>query len=140
MAEVMEESKLPYIISLMINERGTLLDGNTIHEAISVIDTHTKTKPLCYMTNCVHPAILRSALSQQENRTEAVRARFCGIQANAACLSLQELDNSCALKTSDAKELAEEFRLLHRDFPLKIYGGCCGTDESHIREMIKVLQ
>lgn len=74
------------------------------------------------------------------NRTEAVRARFCGIQANAACLSLQELDNSCALKTSDAKELAEEFRLLHRDFPLKIYGGCCGTDESHIREMIKVLQ
>lgn len=43
MAEVMEESKLPYIISLMINERGTLLDGNTIHEAISVIDTHTKT-------------------------------------------------------------------------------------------------
>ena len=38
------------------------------------------------------------------------------------------------------KELAEEFRLLHRDFPLKIYGGCCGTDESHIREMIKVLQ
>ena len=52
----------------------------------------------------------------------------------------QELDNSCALKTSDAKELAEEFRLLHRDFPLKIYGGCCGTDDSHIREMIKVLQ
>lgn len=69
-----------------------------------------------------------------------MRARFCGIQANAACLSLQELDNSCALKTSDAKELAEEFRLLHRDFPLKIYGGCCGTDDSHIREMIKVLQ
>ena len=140
MAEVMEESKLPYIISLMINEHGTLLDGNTIHEAISVIDTHTEANPLCYMTNCVHPAILRSALSQPENRTEAVRARFCGIQANAACLSLQELDNSCALKTSDAKELAEEFRLLHRDFPLKIYGGCCGTDESHIREMIKVLQ
>ena len=31
MAEVMEESKLPYIISLMINERGTLLDLSLIH-------------------------------------------------------------------------------------------------------------
>ncbi len=104
-----------------------------------MIDTHTEPKPLCYMTNCVHPAILRSALSQPENRTEACEgALLAAYRLNAACLSLQELDNSCALKTSDAKELAEEFRLLHRDFPLKIYGGCCGTDESHIREMIKV--
>ena len=140
MARAMSDTGIPYIISFTIQKDGKLIDGHTIDYAIRFIDDNVSRKPVCYMTNCVHPAILRSALSQPENRTEAVRARFCGIQANAACLSLQELDNSCALKTSDAKELAEEFRLLHRDFPLKIYGGCCGTDDSHIREMIKVLQ
>lgn len=136
MAKVMEKSKLPYIMSLMISHDGRLLDGNTIHEAILQIDAATISKPLCYMTNCVHPTILNKALSQKENQTELVRNRFCGIQANAACLSPQELNNSKVLKTTSAKELAQDFSLLHSSFPMKIYGGCCGTDDTHMIEMI----
>ena len=137
MAKVMETSRLPYIISLMISRDGMLLDGTTIHDAIANIDAETKTKPLCYITNCVHPIVLKEALSQKANQTELVRTRFCGIQANAACLSPKELDNSDSLKTTTAKELAEEFSLLHASFPMKIYGGCCGTDDSHIIQMIE---
>lgn len=140
MAKVMEKSTRPYIISLMINQNGTLLDGSTIHHAILKIDTATESKPLCYMTNCVHPSMLKEALLQKENQTELVRKRFLGIQANAACLSPQELDNSKSLKTTTAKELVEDFLLLHASFPLKIYGGCCGTDDSHIIEIAKCLQ
>lgn len=140
MAKVMEASKLPYIISLMINQKGTLLDGNTIHNAISYIDAQTHTNPLCYMTNCVHPSILKKALLQNTNQTELVKKRFCGIQANAAYLSPQELDHSSSLKTTSAIALSEEFFSLHKAFPLKIYGGCCGTDDSHIIEMVKRLK
>ena len=132
MAKVMETLSLPYIISLMISHNGTLLDGNTIHNAIEMIDAETQINPLCYMTNCVHPTILKQALSQKANQTELVRTRFCGIQANAACISPQELDSSKSLRTTTAKELAEDFSSLHASFPLKIYGGCCGTDDSHI--------
>ncbi len=139
MAKVMEKSKLPYIISLMISCNGALLDGSTIHNAILKIDTLTKNKPLCYMTNCVHPSILKGALLQKENLTELVKKRFWGIQANAVSLSPQELDNSKSLKTTAAKELAEEFLSLHKLFPLKIYGGCCGTDDSHIIEIARRL-
>ncbi len=139
MAHVMEKSNLPYIISLMVKQNGTILDGTAIHDVISYTDTATQRNPLCYMTNCVHPSILKEALMQKINQTELVKKRFCGIQANASSLSLKQLDNSAILHTSAAKELAKEFSLLHDSFPLKIFGGCCGTDESHIIELIKQL-
>lgn len=140
MARVMEKSTLPYIISLMINPGGTLLDGTFIHNAIQHIDGSTNKNPLCYITNCVHPSVLKKALMQKENSTELVRSRFCGIQANAASLAPHELDGSQILKTTLPKELAKEFYMLHDLFPMKIYGGCCGTDESHISELIKILK
>lgn len=139
MAKVMEMAGKPYIISLMINPNGTILDGHTLHEAIFEIDCRTKQPPLCYMTNCVHPSILRQCLIQPENQTALVRERFCGIQANAACLDPQTLDKSNYMMTSDPDELAISFKALHTEFPLKIYGGCCGTDENHIRALAKAL-
>lgn len=138
-AKIMEKSEKPYIISLMINRNGTILDGHTIHEAILEIDNHTRHQPLCYMTNCVHPSILKECLSISENQSDLVQRRFCGIQANAACRDPQDLDNSTVLLSSPANDLAAALKSLHDQFPLKIYGGCCGTDESHIREMARIL-
>ena len=140
MAKVMEKSNLPYILSLMINRNGTLLDGNTIHHTIDTIDSQTSRNPLCYMTNCVHPSILKEALLQKENQTQLVQARFCGIQANASCLSPQELDNSACLKTTTPTELAESFASLKSLFPLKIFGGCCGTNASHLIKIIEYVK
>ncbi len=133
MARVMQQSGLPYIISLMINSKGTLLDGTSIHDAITSTDAAVKRPPLCYMTNCVHPLILKQALLQKVNQTTTVKNRFCGIQANAACLTPEELDGCAVLQTSTPAQLAEDFYTLHQAFPLTIYGGCCGTDASHIR-------
>lgn len=87
MAKAMELSALPYIISFMIRKDGRLLDGTTINDAIIDIDKNTKRKPICYMTNCVHPKVLKSALTKEYNKTSAVRARFKGIQANTSELS-----------------------------------------------------
>ena len=89
------------------------------------------------MTNCIHPRILKHAL--QKNDTELVRNRFNGIQANAAYLSPDELDKPSETISSSACDLADEMVALCNEFPLKICGGCCGTDDTHLREFAKRL-
>ncbi|SNT07561.1 homocysteine S-methyltransferase [Anaerovirgula multivorans] len=139
MASAMESTGLPYIISFMIKNDGKLIDGTTIHEAISVIDNATNRKPLCYMTNCVHPNVVAKALSRIYNQTSIVQKRFKGIQANTSLLSPEELDNCYDLKTSDADKLANDMLKLYKDFNFKIFGGCCGTDDTHMNEIAKNL-
>lgn len=139
MAKAMERTLLPYIISFMIREDGKLIDGTTINDAIESIDKSIKRIPMCYMTNCVHPDIVYKALSKNFNRTEIVRNRFRGIQANAACLSPEELDNSCELISSTPSNLAESMIKLQKDFNFKIFGGCCGTDDKFIEEIARQL-
>lgn len=137
MARAFETLELPFIISFMINRQGNLLDGTSINDAISAIDGAMAKKPLCYMTNCVHPDVLAQALSKPANRTALVRERFCGIQANAADADACSLDKCGEPVTTGAKELAVCFAALHSEFPMKIYGGCCGTDDTHIREIAR---
>jgi S-methylmethionine-dependent homocysteine/selenocysteine methylase len=133
MAKAMEATNLPYIISFMIRDNGRLIDHTTIHDAINTIDEKTKDKPLCYMTNCVHPSILYKALSVPFNQTDLVRERFLGIQANASNLYPEELDYCCNLKSSDAFSLANDMLKLKLSYPgIKIFGGCCGTDNTHM--------
>lgn len=137
MAIEIEKNEIPYLISFMIYENGIIPDGHSIHEAIVAIDNSTVKHPICYMTNCVHPRILLHAL--QRNNTAIVKNRFKGIQANAAYLSPEELDKPSETMSSCANELANEIVCLNNEFPLKIYGGCCGTDDSHLREFARRL-
>lgn len=139
MAKAMERTLLPYIISFMIREDGKLIDGTTISDAIENIDKSVKRIPICYMTNCVHPDIVYKALSKNFNRTEILKNRFRGIQANAACLSPEELDNRCELISSDPSKLAESMIKLQNDFDFKVFGGCCGTDDKYIEEVARQL-
>jgi len=139
MAKAMEETRLPYIISFMIRKNGKLIDGTTIHDAIKEIDHETERKPLCYMTNCVHPLVLKEALTYSFNNTELVKNRFHGLQANTSRLSPEELDNCVDLKASDSADLAEDMINLNEYISMKIYGGCCGTTKSHMQEIAKRL-
>lgn len=140
MAKAMENTGVPYIISFMIRDDGKLIDGTTIHNAILNIDNATVQKPICYMTNCVHPIVLGKALSFSFNETKLVKERFCGIQANTSSLSPEELDNCCDLKSSDSVSLVRDMMELHQYFTPKIFGGCCGTDNTHIEEIAKRLK
>lgn len=137
MAKAMENTGLPYIISFMIRNDGKLIDGTTIHDAILNIDNATAQKPICYMTNCVHPTVLRKALSYSFNDTKLVKERFGGIQANTSPLTPEELDNCMDLKSSDSVSLACDMMELYKYFTPKIFGGCCGTDNTHMEEIAK---
>lgn len=68
-----------------------------------------------------------------------VKERFKGIQANTSELSPEELDNCVELKTSDSISLANDMINLYNKFDLKIFGGCCGTDNTHIEEIANIL-
>jgi S-methylmethionine-dependent homocysteine/selenocysteine methylase len=137
MAKAMESTGLPYIISFMIRDNGKLIDETTIHDAIQIIDDATIKRPLCYMTNCVHPINLKKALSFSLNDTKLVKERFGGIQANASPLPPEDLDSCHDLKSSDSVSLASDMMELFEYFTPKILGGCCGTDNTHIEEIAK---
>jgi S-methylmethionine-dependent homocysteine/selenocysteine methylase len=60
------------------------------------------------------------------------------IRANASKKSHAELDESEHLDAGDKCELAERYTELKALLPnLKVIGGCCGTDHSHIEEICK---
>ena len=71
--------------------------------------------------------------------TPLVRQRFQGIQANAANLSPEELDGCDHLISSSPEELADRLMTLLWDFPLKICGGCCGTNQQHMHRFAEML-
>ena len=138
MAVAMSDTDIPYIISFTIQRDGKLIDGHTIDDAIHCIDNHVSNKPVCYMTNCVHPDIVYEALSHKFNQTQTVKSRFWGIQANTSQLSYKELDGANHLHTSSAADLSEAILKLKSDCHLKIFGGCCGTDSSHMEKIAKI--
>ena len=137
MARAMEASNLPYIISFTIQKDGRLIDGTTISDAISYIDSITTAQPVCYMTNCVHPSIVYEALSQPFNDNQIVRERFRGIQANTSPLSYAQLDGSQDLKCSEPEDLACAMKRLTGKGNFQIFGGCCGTDCRHMESIAK---
>jgi S-methylmethionine-dependent homocysteine/selenocysteine methylase len=139
MARAMGDTGIPYIISFMVRNNGRLIDGTTIHDAIQAVEESVGIKPLTYMANCIHPINLNKALAMEFNQTELVRTHFTGIQANASPLSPEELDGSCEIITSDPMELAQGMVELRSRYGLKIFGGCCGTNQFHMEELAKRL-
>lgn len=139
MARAMADTGLPYLISFTVRRDGCLADGTPIADAIADIDAAVPNLPLCYMTNCVHPEIVLSALSAACCDCDAVRTRFLGIQCNTSPLSYEELDGAADLHTSSPEALADAVSALRQKHGLKLFGGCCGTDASHLRAMAACL-
>ena len=138
-ASAMADTNLPYIISLTIQGDGRLIDGTPITDAIDKVDAFVRRKPVCYMTNCVHPVIVSKALAQPFNQTATVKSRFLGLQANTSALPYSQLDDSADLRTSAPEELAKGMLRLKTENGFRIFGGCCGTDARHMEAMAALL-
>ena len=132
LARAISDTEMDYIISFTIQQDGTLIDGTTISDAVSYIDSVTVNNPLCYMTNCVHPSIAAKALGKNFNCTDRIRERFSGIQANTSPLTYAELDGAKELYCSDPEKFSEEMMDFGLSSNIRIWGGCCGTDHRHM--------
>lgn len=135
LAMAMAGTGLHYIVSFVVRPEGTLLDGTPLREAVSGIDAGVQPQPLAYMINCSHASFFKSALLHASNSSEQVRQRMTGLLANTAALTPEELDDSNALVSEDPEVFGRSVAELHRELGMKIVGGCCGTDNRHIRSL-----
>jgi len=127
-ARALAACSLPAIISFVINRHGEVLDSTPLAEAIEMIDSQTLRPPLGYMVNCVYPSFLCA-----EEQPPGLFKRLIGIQANSSSLDHSELDGSKTLHRDDLQHWGESMLRLNRRYGVKILGGCCGTDNSHLR-------
>lgn len=67
-----------------------------------------------------------------------VAGTYRDIQANTSPLPYCELDHSEELKISTPDDLAKDMKKLIQ-FDLKIFGGCCGTDNHHMERIAEIL-
>lgn len=124
-----------YIVSFVIRPEGTLLDGTPFKEAVAAIDADTRPRPLAYMINCSHASFFKAALRHERHSSPRVRERVIGLLANTAALNPEELDASPELVAEDPEVFGSTVGALHRELGMKILGGCCGTDDRHIRSL-----
>jgi homocysteine S-methyltransferase len=133
MARAMGGGGVPYLLSFVIRPTGTLLDGTPLDEAIARIDSSVDPAPLAYMVNCAHPSVFAQAMHQVASRSADVAKRVVGLQANTSPKSPEELDNLDHREGDDPETFADAMIRVHHEFGIKILGGCCGTDDRHIR-------
>ena len=129
----------PYMISFVARPEGTLLDGTPLKDAIAAIDAVPAPRPLAYLLNCTHVSFARTALLHEVNSSPRVRQRIIGLLANTAALSPEELNESSCLVEENPDSFGQSVAGLQREFGLKIVGGCCGTDDRHIRSLAALL-
>ena len=129
----------PYILSFVVRPDGTLLDGTPLKNAIADIDAAANPRPLAYLINCTHVSFARAALMHEANSSPMVRQRMIGLLANTAALSPEDLNDSASLVEEDPETFGQSVAGLHREAGLKILGGCCGTDDRHIRSLAALL-
>jgi len=127
-ALAMEATGLPYFISFVIGTDGKVLDGTDLHTAIAYVDAKTTTKPLGYFINCSYPSFLNL-----ETLPQVPPGRLIGLQANASSLSHAQLEGSKELKSESVAEWGKLMVQLNKDFGVKVLGGCCGTDDKHLK-------
>jgi homocysteine S-methyltransferase len=139
LAAAMAATGRPYLLSFVVRPAGTLLDGTPLKEAIAALDAGGQPPPAAYLINCTHPDFARTALCHPANSSPLVRQRIIGLLANTAALSPEALDGQEHLIEEEPTYFAHAMLDLHRDLGLKILGGCCGTDDRHIRALAGLL-
>lgn len=132
MAAAMAKQGLPYILSFVIRRNGTLLDGTALAQAIDIIDNTTPKPPTGYAVNCVYPTVFSDGLTALEKNNPALTKRIVSFQANTSAKDPEELDGLGELETEKPEILADLMLQSYKRFQIPFFGGCCGTDTSHI--------
>ncbi len=131
-ADLMSRSGVPWMLSFVVRPGGTLLDGTPLADAIASIDDATAIPPLGYSINCVHPTIAQRALVTMP---VGARRRVIAFQGNTSTLAPEELDGAPEIDTMEPQAFAEAIAALRASSEVCVVGGCCGTDERHMRAL-----
>jgi homocysteine S-methyltransferase len=128
-AQLMARSGVPSMVSFVVRPEGILLDGKPLGEAIREVDDATDSALLGYSINCVHPDVALQALM---HLPAELRARVLAFQGNTSSLPPEEVDGLPHVDSMDAQPFAAAVAALIGGSGIRMVGGCCGTDGSHI--------
>ncbi len=128
LASALAASGTPYILSFVVRDSGSLLDGTDLSDLIARVDDETTTPPIGYFVNCVHPDVAGAALDRC-----ARRDRVIGFKANTSTLRPEQLAEATELITERPRTLATAVAALRARHSLRFIGGCCGTSTAHLK-------
>jgi len=127
---------LPVAISFMLEKDNALLSGESLRAAIETVDDATDHAAAYFMLNCAHPIDIEPALTGGD-----WVSRIHGLRANASKQEHSFLNTLGGLDEGDPDELAGEYASIKDRFPdINVFGGCCGTDFAHVRQISAALQ
>jgi S-methylmethionine-dependent homocysteine/selenocysteine methylase len=138
-ATAMAATGLPYALAPVIDADDALLDGTPLADAIRRIDAEVRPRPLHYLIGCVYPTTFRAARQHDRTLPADIAGRVIGLKANASNLPPDQLDKLDHLEEGRPEVFAELMLGLRRDYGLQVLGGCCGTDDRHIRAIARGL-
>lgn len=123
---------LPLSLSFTLDSTSRLKSGPSIREAIAEVDAQTgNARPSFYGINCSHPVEFEPAL---EPGDWILRVR--SLRPNAAKSEKSMLCTLGHLDAGDPHELGGMMGELAQRYPhLDVWGGCCGTWETHLDEI-----
>jgi homocysteine S-methyltransferase len=131
-ARAARDAEMPIVISFTVETDGRLPSGQSLREAIEVVDAETDGSIAYFMINCAHPTHFVHVLEEDGDW----RSRIRGLRANASEKSHAELDEAEELDPGDPSALAQHYRELQTRLPnLTVVGGCCGTSHRHVAEI-----
>lgn len=125
---------IPVCVSFTLTSDHRLRSGPTLREAVEATDTQTgQDRPLCYGLNCSHPLEFAPALEPGD-----WFRRVRNIRPNAAMMDKIALCKLNHLEEGDPVELGVQLGTLSRKHPhIDMWGGCCGTWDTHLREIAR---
>lgn len=138
-AKAMAVLDKPYLIGFVIRDNGTLLDGTSLCNAITLIDNEVERQPVGYIINCVHPITFRKAIMNPIN-SSLKKERLIGLLGNTSTKSPEELDDAVSLEAEEPQVWAEQMIDLINELGIKIVGGCCGTNHHHIQNLVEQIE
>ncbi len=124
---------VPLAISLSLDSTSKLNSGPSLAEAITTIDEETNQAPEFYLINCSHPLEYEPAIESGDwiNRVRGVRPNASKMEKIALC----QIGH---LEEGDPVELGEQCGDLAQRYPhMDIWGGCCGTWDTHLDQIAK---
>lgn len=131
-ARAMAATGCPFVIAPVLRADGTTPDGTRIEDFVATVDSDTTSAPLHYLINCTHPETALRGLRAAAGRGADVSSRVIGLKANGSSAPLDVLDEKATLHSDPPLPWAASMLQLHREFGMRVLGGCCGTDSRHI--------
>ncbi len=126
-AQAAEQAGVPVAIAFTVETDGRLPDSTPLGDAVEQVD---QAAPVAYfLINCAHPDHIAPAIVPGAPWLR----RVVGLRVNASTLSHAELDEADHLDAGDPLRLArDQAKLEDRLAHVRVRGGCCGTDASHV--------